>query len=199
MGAALSSPAAFGIAMVALPATALLAPTNYAIFFTVALLAVGMQTSSMQAQMDKIPTDRRAYYKRLLGMAIIGISAMGMSAVVTYGGVRHSLASADALTMLNGIWDGYRGIRICYMVLLTVFLTTFGFLQSSVILTANDSNDITALNNVQSLWLGSTANGLLWDLSSMWMLTLVFLVVSPAKITANVPALLQAVKGTTGG
>ncbi len=199
MGAALSSPAAFGIAMVALPATALLAPTNYAIFFTVALLAVGMQTSSMQAQMDKIPADRRAYYKRLLGMAIIGISAMGMSAVVTYGGVRHSLASADALTMLNGIWDGYRGIRICYMVLLTVFLTTFGFLQSSVILTANDSNDITALNNVQSLWLGSTANGLLWDLSSMWMLTLVFLVVSPAKITANVPALLQAVKGTTGG
>jgi len=199
MGAALSSPAAFGIAMVALPATALLAPTNYAIFFTVALLAVGMQTSSMQAQMDKIPTDRRAYYKRLLGMAIIGISAMGMSAVVTYGGVRHSLASADALTMLNGIWDGYRGIRICYMVLLTVFLTTFGFLQSSVILTANDSNDITALNNVQSLWLGSTANGLLWDLSSMWMLTLVFLVVSPAKIAANVPALLQAVKGTTGG
>ena len=199
MGAALSSPAAFGIAMVALPATALLAPTNYAIFFTVALLAVGMQTSSMQAQMDKIPTDRRAYYKRLLGMAIIGISAMGMSAVVTYGGVRHSLASADALTMLNGIWDGYRGIRICYMVLLTVFLTTFGFLQSSVILTANDSNDITALNNVQSLWLGSTANGLLWDLSSMWMLTLVFLVVSPAKITANVPAPLQAVKGTTGG
>ncbi len=199
MGAALSSPAAFGIAMVALPATALLAPTNYAIFFTVALLAVGMQTSSMQAQMDKIPADRRAYYKRLLGMAIIGISAMGMSAVVTYGGVRHSLASADALTMLNGIWDGYRGIRICYMVLLTVFLTTFGFLQSSVILTANDSNDITALNNVQSLWLGSTANGLLWDLSSMWMLTLVFLVVSPAKIAANVPALLQAVKGTTGG
>ncbi len=199
MGAALSSPAAFGIAMVALPATALLAPTNYAIFFTVALLAVGMQTSSMQAQMDKIPADRRAYYKRLLGMAIIGISAMGMSAVVTYGGVRHSLASADALTMLNGIWDGYRGIRICYMVLLTVFLTTFGFLQSSVILTANDSNDITALNNVQSLWLGSTANGLLWDLSSMWMLTLVFLVVSPAKITANVPAPLQAVKGTTGG
>jgi len=199
MGAALSSPAAFGIAMVALPATALLAPTNYAIFFTIALLAVGMQTSSMQAQMDKIPADRRAYYKRLLGMAIIGISAMGMSAVVTYGGVRHSLASADALTMLNGAWDGYRGIRICYMVLLTVFLTTFGFLQSSVILTANDSNDITALNNVQSLWLGSTAKGILWDLSSMWMLTLVFLVVSPAKIAANLPALLQAAKGTTGG
>jgi len=185
--------------MVALPATALLAPTNYAIFFTIALLAVGMQTSSMQAQMDKIPADRRAYYKRLLGMAIIGISAMGMSAVVTYGGVRHSLASADALTMLNGAWDGYRGIRICYMVLLTVFLTTFGFLQSSVILTANDSNDITALNNVQSLWLGSTAKGILWDLSSMWMLTLVFLVVSPAKIAANLPALLQAAKGTTGG
>ncbi len=122
MGAALSSPAAFGIAMVALPATALLAPTNYAIFFTVALLAVGMQTSSMQAQMDKIPADRRAYYKRLLGMAIIGLSAMGMSAVVTYGGVRHSLASADALTMLNGAWQAYRGLRLSYMVLLTVFI-----------------------------------------------------------------------------
>ncbi len=33
----------------------------------------------------------------------------------------------------------------------------------------------------------------------MWLLTLVFLVISPAKIAANIPALLQAVKGTTGG
>jgi len=199
MGAALSSPSAFGIAMVALPATALLATTNYAIFFTIALLAVGMQTSSMQAQMDKIPADRRAYYKRLLGMAIVGLSAMGMSAVVTYGGVRHSLASADALTMINGAWGSYKGLRLTYMILLTVFLTLFGFLQSSVILSATDANDITALNAVQDLWLGSTAKGILWDLSSTWMLTLVFLVVSPAKIAANLPALLQAVKGTTGG
>ncbi len=197
MGAALSSPAAFGIAMVALPATALLAPTNYAIFFTIALLAVGMQTSSMQAQMDKIPADRRAYYKRLLGMAIIGLSAMGMSAVVTHGGVRHSLASADALTMLNGAWDGYRGIRICYMVLLTVFLTLFGFLQSSVILTANDSNDITALNAVQDLWLGSTAKGVLYDITSLWFFTLVFLIISPARVAQNLPALLAAVKSVT--
>lgn len=199
MGAALSSPAAFAVSMIALPATALLAPTNYAIFFTIALLAVGMQTSSMQAQLDKIPADRRAYYKRLLGMAIIGLSAMGISAVVTYGGVRHSLASADALTMLNGAWDGYRGIRICYMILLTIFLTLFGFMQSSVILAAKDANDITALNAVQDLWLGSTAKGVLYDISSMWLLTLVFLVISPAKIAANAPVLLQAVRGTTGG
>jgi hypothetical protein len=101
--------------------------------------------------------------------------------------------------MLNGAWDGYRGIRICYMVLLTVFLTLFGFMQSTVILAANDAGDITALNAVQDLWLGSTAKGILWDLSSMWILTLVFLVISPAKIAANLPALLQAVKGTTGG
>ena len=198
MGAALSSPAAFGIAMVLLPATALLAPTNYAIFFVIALLAVGMQTNGIQAQLNKIPADRRDYYKRLLGMAIIGLSAMGMSAVVTYGGVRHSLASADALTMLNGAWQGYRGIRLSYMVLLTVFLTLFGFLQSSVILAATNSDDITALNNVQSLWLGSTAKGILWDLSSMWLVTLVFLVISPAKIAANLPPLLQAIRGATG-
>lgn len=198
MGAILSSPAAFGIAMVALPATALLAPTNYAIFMVVAMLAVGMQTSSIQAQLNKIPSDRRDYYKRLLGMAIIGLSAMGMSAVVTYGGVRHSLASADALTMLNGAWNGYRGLRICYMVLLTVFLTLFGFLQSSVILSATDDNDITALNAVQDLWLGSTAKGIFYDISSMWLITLVFLVVSPARIAANLPALLQAYKGATG-
>lgn len=198
MGAALSSPAAFGVAMLVLPATALLAPTNYAIFFVVAMLAVGMQTSSIQAQLDKIPADRRAYYKRLLGMAIIGLSAMGMSAVVTYGNVRHSLASADALTMLNGSWDGYRGLRVSYMILLTVFLTLFGFMQSSVILSAKDSNDITALNAVQDLWLGSTAKGVLYDISSMWLLTLVFLVVSPGRIAANIPALLQAYKGVTG-
>ena len=199
MGAALSSPAAFGIAMVCLPATALLAPTNYAIFFVIAMLAVGMQTSSMQAQLEKIPADRRAYYKRLLGMAIIGLSAMGMSAIVTYGGVRHSLASADALTMLNGAWDGYRGVRLCYMILLTVFLTLFGFLQSSVILTAQNNNDITAVNAVQDLWLGSTARGVLYDISSMWMLTLVFLVISPAKIAANIPVLIQAVRGASAG
>jgi len=198
MGAALSSPAAFGIAMVALPATALLAPTNYAIFFTVALLAVGMQTSSMQAQMDKIPADRRAYYKRLLGMAIIGLSAMGMSAVVTYGGVRHSLASADALTMLNGAWQAYRGLRLSYMVLLTVFLTLFGFLQSSVILSATDANNITALNSMQSLWLGNTANGILFDITSLWFFTLVFLIISPARVAANVPAFLAAMKGAAG-
>ena len=198
MGAALSSPAAFGIAMVCLPATALLAPTNYAIFFVIALLAVGMQTRSMQAQLEKIPAGRRAYYKRLLGMAIIGLSAMGMSAVVTYGGVRHSLASADALTMINGAWEGYRGVRLCYMILLTVFLTLFGFLQSSVILTAQNNNDITAIDSVQSLWLGRTANGILWDLSSMWMLTLVFLVISPAKLAANIPAMLQAYRGAVG-
>ena len=197
MGAALSSPAAFGIAMVALPATALLAPTNYAIFFTVALLAVGMQTSSMQAQMDKIPADRRAYYKRLLGMAIIGLSAMGMSAVVTYGGVRHSLASADALTMLNGAWQAYRGLRLSYMVL-TVFLTLFGFLQSSVILSATDANSITALNSVQSLWLGNTANGILFDITSLWFFTLVFLIISPARVAQNLPALLAAMKGAAG-
>ncbi len=198
MGAALSSPAAFGIAMVALPATALLAPTNYAIFFTVALLAVGMQTSSMQAQMDKIPADRRAYYKRLLGMAIIGLSAMGMSAVVTYGGVRHSLASADALTMLNGAWQAYRGLRLSYMVLLTVFLTLFGFLQSSVILSATDANNITALNSVQSLWLGNTANGILFDITSLWFFTLVLLIISPARVAQNLPALLAAMKGAAG-
>jgi len=198
MGAALSSPAAFGIAMVALPATALLAPTNYAIFFTVALLAVGMQTSSMQARMDKIPADRRAYYKRLLGMAIIGLSAMGMSAVVTYGGVRHSLASADALTMLNGAWQAYRGLRLSYMVLLTVFLTLFGFLQSSVILSATDANNITALNSVQSLWLGNTANGILFDITSLWFFTLVFLIISPARVAQNLPALLAAMKGAAG-
>ena len=198
MGATLSSPAAFGIAMVALPATALLAPTNYAIFMVVAMLAVGMQTSSMQAQLDKIPPDRRNYYKRLLGMAIIGLSAMGMSAVVTYGGVRHSLASADALTMLNGAWNGYTGLRICYMVLLTVFLTLFGFLQSAVILSAKDNTDLTAINAVQDLWLGSTARGIFYDIGSLWLVTLVFLVVSPARIAANVLALLQAYKGATG-
>ena len=195
MGAVLSSPAAFAIAMVALPATALLAPTNYAIFLTIAMLAVGMQTSSMQAQMDTIPADKRAYYKRLLGMAIIGLSAMGMAAVVTYGGIRHSLASADAMTMLNGAWQGYRGIRVTYMILLTVFLTLFGFMQSSVILSASSSNDIAALNSVQSLWLGSTASGILWDVSSLWMITLIFLVISPAKIAANLPPLLQALRG----
>ena len=199
MGAALSSPAAFGIAMIALPATALLAPTNYTIFMVVALLAVGMHTKSMQAQINRVPADRRAYYKRLLGMSIIGMSAMGMSAVVTYAGVRHSLASANAMTMFMGAWDGYRGLRLAYMVLLTVFLTLFGFMQSSTILSAKDNNDITALNAVQSLWLGSTAKGILWDISQMWMLTLVFLVVSPAKIAANLPALTQAVRGTING
>ena len=85
------------------------------------------------------------------------------------------------------------------MVLLTVFLTLFGFMQSSTILSAKDNNDITALNAVQSLWLGSTAKGILWDISSMWTLTLVFLVVSPAKIAANLPALTQAVRGTING
>lgn len=195
MGAALSSPAAFGIAMVCLPATALLAPTNYAIFFVIAMLAVGMQTKSMQAQLEKIPANRRAYYKRLLGMAIIGLSAMGMSAVVTYGGVRHSLASADALTMINGAWEGYRGVRLCYMILLTVFLTLFGFLQSSVILTAQNNNDITAMNAVQDLWLGSAARGVLYDISSLWLITLVLLVISPAKIAQNIPVLIAAVKG----
>ena len=199
MGAALSSPAAFGVAMVALPATALLAPTNYAIFMVVALLAVGMHTKSMQAQINRVPADRRAYYKRLLGMSIIGLSAMGMSAVVTYAGVRHSLASANAMTMFMGAWDAYKGLRLAYMVLLTVFLTLFGFMQSSTILSAKDNNDITALNAVQSLWLGSTANGILWDISSMWTLTLVFLIVSPAKIAANLPALFQAVRGTING
>ena len=199
MGAALSSPAAFGMAMIALPATALLAPTNYTIFMVVALLAVGMHTKSMQAQINRVPADRQAYYKRLLGMSIIGMSAMGMSAVVTYAGVRHSLASANAMTMFMGSWNAYKGLRLAYMVLLTVFLTLFGFLQSSVILSAKDSNDITALNAVQSLWLGSTAKGILWDISQMWILTLVFLVISPARIVQNLPALIAAVKGLANG
>ena len=47
----------------------------------------------MQAQLEKTLT-----YKPLLGRAIIGLSAMGLSAVVIYGGfVRLSLASADAI------------------------------------------------------------------------------------------------------
>lgn len=33
----------------------------------------------------------------------------------------------------------------------------------------------------------------------MWMLTLVFLVISPAKIAANIPVFLQAVKGASAG
>jgi len=198
MGAILSSPAAFGIAMVALPATALFAPTNYAIFLVIAMLAVCMQTDNIQAQMNQIPAARRAYYKRLLGMSIIGLSVLGMSAIVTYGSLRTNLASADAMTMLDGAWQGYRGLRLSYMILLTVFLVLFGFMQSQVILTAKDANDITALNSVQNLWLGSTANGVLRDITNMWMLTLVFLVISPAQIAANVPALLQAVKGATG-
>lgn len=198
MGASLSSPAIFSSVLLALPLLSLLAPPAYTLLLVMAFIVCGYNVYGLKKQLEGIPAEKQDYYRRLLGMTIIMGSGIGLAGLLSYVRVRGALMSDDGMTVLTGLWGGYKGFRLSFMAMLTIFLILYGFLQTREILTADSQNDVAGLSAVQELWLGYSAKGILGMITNMWMLTVVFMIISPAKIAANFPAAVQFAKQATG-
>lgn len=185
--------------LAATPFLAYLAPSQCAILFTAFLAWVALSSKSMAGELDDVPGRLRGYYRRMFGMLVVVGVGLAAVALVTYTRVRaETLSPSSGAEQLAGVYDGYRGFRMGYLVIITVFLLIYGYMQSLMTLTSNDSLELTKMQHVEGIWIGSDANGIVMTLASMWSLTLLLMAVAPTQIASALPPLLSAISTIRG-
>lgn len=181
------------------PFLAYLAPAQCAVLFTAFLAWVALSSKSMTGELDDVPGRLREYYNRMFGMLVIVGVGLAAVAMVTYTRVRSEVVSPSAgAEQMAGIYNGYRGFRMGYLVIITVFLIIYGYMQSLMTLTSKDSLELTKMQHIEALWVGSDANGIVTQLASMWSLTLLLMAVAPSTVATALPPLLSAISTIRG-
>ncbi len=185
--------------LAATPVLAYLAPAQCAILFTGFLAWIALSSKSMAGEMSDVPGRLRQYYDRMFAMLVIVGLGLGVMALVTYVRVRAEVVGPSAgAEQLAGVYNGYRGFRMGYLVLLTVFLIIYGYMQSLMTLTCKDALELSKMQHVEGIWIGSEANGIVTQLASMWSLTLLLMAVAPTTVANALPPLLSAISTIRG-
>lgn len=185
--------------LAATPLLAYLAPAHCAILFTAFLAWVALASNSMAGELGDVPGRLRAYYRRMFAMLVIVGVGLTAVALVTYTRVRAEVVSpSSGAAQLAGVYDGYRGFRMGYLVIVTVFLLIYGYTQSLMTLTSRDSLELTKMQHIEGIWIGSDANGIVTTLAHMWSLTLILMAVAPSQIADALPPLLSAISTIRG-
>lgn len=177
-----------------LPILAWLAPPQFALIFTAAILWMAFSSKRLSDSLtDTDVSDKLAAYRRqLFGMMIVVGGALFVMAMVTYAKMRHVVVGpAEGNAELMGLYDGYRGFRLGYAVVITVFSILHGLMQTQRSLSCQDSFELTKMQAVEEMWVGGHAKNLMGGLVTLWTTTLLLLAVAPSTVAQNLKPLLS--------
>ena len=184
----------YTVLMFALPLLAWLAPPQLALAFTGFILWLTFSSSKMHdALSDEGVPDRLATYRRQLygTMALVAAALVAM-AVVTYIKMRGVVVGpADGNAELVGLYEGYRGFRLGYAVVITVFSVLWGALQTQRSLACNDSLELTKMQAVDDMWVGSHVKNIMGGLITLWTTTLLMMAIAPRTVAQNLKPLMS--------
>lgn len=187
----------FLVIVLLLPFLAWLAPPQFALIFTLAVLWLALSSHTLERAMSDadVPDKLAAYRKQLYGMMIVVSGALILMALITYFKMRRTVVGPmDGNAELIGLYDGYRGFRVGYAVVITVFSVLYGLLQTQRSLASSDSFELTKMQHVEAMWVGNHASNLMGSLITLWTTTLLLLAVAPSTVVQNLKPLL----GTLG-
>ncbi|KAK9827030.1 hypothetical protein WJX74_004069 [Apatococcus lobatus] len=180
--------------MVALPILAWLTPPQFAIAFTVFILWMIVSSARLQkaAGDDDVPAKLAAYRRQLFGMMVVVAGALGGMALVTYTKMRGVVRGPQVENAeLIGLYDGYRGFRLGYAVIITVFSVLWGILQTKRTLACTDSLELTKMQATEDMWVGSHSKNLMGGLVTLWTTTLLMLSIAPTTLAQNLKPLMS--------
>ena len=184
----------YTVLMFALPLLAWLAPPQLALAFTGFILWLTFSSSKMHdALSDEGVPDRLATYRRQLygTMALVAAALVAM-AVVTYIKMRGVVVGpADGNAELVGLYEGYRGFRLGYAVVITVFSVLWGALQTQRSLACNDSLELTKMQAVDDMWVGGHVKNIMGGLITLWTTTLLMMAIAPRTVAQNLKPLMS--------
>lgn len=180
--------------LVALPLLAWLTPPQFAIAFAVFIVWLAVSSARLQesAGDDDVPAKLAAYRKQLFGMMIVVAGALVAMAVVTYAKMRGVVRGpAVENAELVGLYDGYKGFRLGYAVVITVFSVLWGVLQTHRTLACGDSLELTKMQATEDMWVGTHSKNLMGGLVTLWTTTLLMLSIAPATLAQNLKPLMS--------
>lgn len=177
-----------------LPILAWVAPPHFALLFTVAILWLAFSSRRLSADLSDadVPDKLAAYRKQLFGMMIVVGAALILMAIVTYAKMRHVVVGpAQGNAELIGLYDGYRGFRLGYAVVITIFSILYGLCQTQRSLSSKDSFELTKMQHVEEIWVGGHAKNIMGSMVTLWTTTLLLLAVAPSTVVQNLKPLLS--------
>lgn len=180
--------------IVMLPVLACLSPPQFALVFTIFILWMTYSSASLSKKLDDddMPAKLAAYRKQLYGMMIIVGGALIVTAVVTYAKMRRVVVGpADGNAELIGLYEGYRGFRLGYATIITIFSVLWGLLQTQRSFACNDSLELTKMQAVDDMWVGGHSKNIMGGLVTLWTTTLLMLSVAPNTIAQQLKPLLS--------
>ena len=184
------------ILLVLLPCLAWLTPPHFALAFTAFILWLTISSTKLQGKLDDtdVPKDLALYRRQLYGMMIVVAGSLILMAVVTYAKMRGGVKGpASDNAELIGLYDGYRGFRLGYAVVITVFSVLWGVMQTQRSFACNDSLELTKIQAVDDMWVGNHSKNIMGSMVTLWTTTLLMLSIAPTTISQQLKPLLSVI------
>ena len=178
---------------IALPVIAWLAPPHFALVFTVIILWLVFSSHRMASQLndDGVSDKLATFRKQLFGMMIIVAASLVIMAVLTYTKMRSTVVGpSEGNAELVGLYNGYRGFRLGYAVIITVFSLVYAALQTKRTLATNDSLELSKMQHIEAMWVGTHAQNIMGGMVTLWTTTLLLMAVAPTTLAQNLKPLL---------
>ena len=181
--------------IVALPVLAWITPPQFALLFTVLLVCLTYSSLSMHGKINDdqgMSTGLAGFRKQLYGMMVIVGTALIVMAMVTYAKMRGVVVGPeDGNTELIGLYNGYRGFRLGYAIIITVFSIAWGLLQTQRTFATNDPLELTKMQHAEDIWVGNHGKNVMGSMVTLWTTTLLMLAIAPSSLAQNLKPLMS--------
>lgn len=181
-------------ATIALPLLAWIAPPQLSVLFAAFIIWLCFSSKKFAAATadSDVPDKLAAYRRQLFGMMIVVASGLVVMAVVTYARMRGTVAGPSAGNEeLIGLYDGYRGFRVGYAVIISIFSLLYGALQTQRTLASTDGFELSKMQHVEDIWVGNHSKNIMGGMVTLWTTTLLLLAVRPTTVLQNLKPLLS--------